>query len=399
MRCERNSQRQHEFGERQRVAAGQRRPVDGDLVLDDGAAGFDRVRIASAAERLDQRALARSRAAGNHVEAFKVGHDYTDAKACLGRGHGSVLAQELSARRAVGHRSVGLSQRRGAARGELRQVSRPEGLCLHGQGHHLRRGRHALAGARRLAAGPGPEARRAGGDHDAQRAAVSRRGGGRAAGGLHRRQRQSALHRARARASARGFRRRSRDRAGEFRQHPGAGAPRGRRQDGGQACRRGLDGRPAGISQGPDRELRGAHPAQDDSGLHPARPFQVQRRDRRRPLDGLRATRPRPRRRGGAAIYRRHHGRGQGRHPAASHDRGEPAGLRGVDAARPQAQAAHRPVHHRLRPAALSRLRLHHLRAAGHAHRRAQHPHSQSARHEGHGQGTRQVPHQHLSRA
>ena len=35
----------------------------------------------------------------------------------------------------------------------------------------------------------------------------------------------------------------------------------------------------------------------------------------------------------------------------------------------------------------------------GHAHRRAQHPHSQSARHEGHGQGTRQVPHQHLSRA
>jgi len=64
--------RQHEFGESQRVAAGQRRSVDGDLVLDDGAAGFDRVRIASAAERLDQRALARSRAAGNHMEAFKV---------------------------------------------------------------------------------------------------------------------------------------------------------------------------------------------------------------------------------------------------------------------------------------------------------------------------------------
>ena len=108
------------------------------------------------------------------------------------------------------------------------------------------------------------------------------------------------------------------------------------------------------------------------------------------------AARSRPRRRGGAAIYRRHHRRRQGRHPAASHDRGEPARLRSLDAARPQAQAAHRPVHHRLRPAALSRLRLHHLRAAGHAHRRAQHPHSQSARHEGHGQGTRQVPHQHL---
>ena len=192
-------------------------------------------------------------------------------KRVRGRGHGSVLAQELSARGAVGHRSLGLSQRRGADRGKLRQVSRPEGLCLHGQGVDLRRGRHALHGARRLAAGQGPEARRAGGDHDAQRAAVSRRGGGRAAGGLHRRQRQSALHRARARASARGFRRRSRDRAREFRQHARAGAARRRRQDRGQACRRGLDGRPAGISQGPDRELRGAHPAQDDSGLHPGR--------------------------------------------------------------------------------------------------------------------------------
>ena len=175
-------------------------------------------------------------------------------------------------------------------------------------------------------------------------------------------------------------------------------ALRARRQDRGQACRRGLDGRPAGISQGPDRELRGAHRAQDDAGLHAAGPCQVQRRDRGRPLDGLRAARPRARRRGGAAIYRRHHGRRQGRHAAASHDRGQPAGLRGVDAARPQAQAAHRPVHHRLRPAALSRLRLHHLRPARHAHRRAQHPHSQPARHEGHGQGARQVPHQHLSR-
>ena len=204
--------------------------------------------------------MRRSRTAGNGVEAFKVGHDYNDPTSVLGRGHGPVLAQELSARRAVGHRSVGLSQRRGAARGELRQVSRAESLCLHGQGHHLRRDRHAVPGARCLAAGQGAEARRAGGDHDAQRAAISRRRGGRAAGRLHRRQRQSALHRARARASARGFRRRSRDRAGEFRRHPGAGAARRRGQDSGQACRRGLDGRPAGIPQGPDRELRACAP-------------------------------------------------------------------------------------------------------------------------------------------
>ena len=102
-------------------------------------------------------------------------------------------------------------------------------LCLHGQGHHLRRDRHAVAGARRLAAGPGPEARRAGRDHDAQRAAVSDRGRRGAARRLHRGQRQSALHRARARAPARGFRRRSRDRAGELRHHPGAGARAARR--------------------------------------------------------------------------------------------------------------------------------------------------------------------------
>ena len=111
----------------------------------------------------------------------------------------------------------------------------------------------------------------------------------------------------------------------------------------------------------------------------------------------LRAPRHRTRRRGGAAIHRRHDGRGQGRDAAASHDRRQPARLRGVDAARSEAQAAHRPDHHRLRAAALSRLRLHHLRPAGHAHRRAQHPHSQSARHEGHDRGARQVPHQHLS--
>ena len=47
----------------------------------------------------------------------------------------------------------------------------------------------------------------------------------------------------------------------------------------------------------------------------------------------LHASRHRTRRRGGAAIHRRHDGRGQGRDAAASHDRRQPARLRGVDAA------------------------------------------------------------------
>ena len=77
--------------------------------------------------------------------------------------------------------------------------------------------------------GRGLQARRARGDHDAQRAAVSRRGRGGAARRLHRGQRQSALHRARARASAGGFRRRGGDRAGELRRDPAAGAGAARR--------------------------------------------------------------------------------------------------------------------------------------------------------------------------
>ena len=48
-------------------------------------------------------------------------------------------------------------------------------------------------------------------------------------------------------------------------------------------------GRPAGLSQGPDRQLRRAHGAQDDPGLVAARAFQVQRRDRRRQVDDVRA--------------------------------------------------------------------------------------------------------------
>ena len=44
----------------------------------------------------------------------------------------------------------------------------------------------------------------------------------------------------------------------------------------GQARRRGLDGRPFGLPQGPDRELRRAHHAQDGAGLLAARPHQVQ---------------------------------------------------------------------------------------------------------------------------
>src|ERR1700722_17138210 len=78
--------RQHELGEGQGIASRQCRPVDRALVLNNGAAGFDRVCIAAAAERFDQRALARSRAAGNPVEALNVGHAYTGPKACSWEG-------------------------------------------------------------------------------------------------------------------------------------------------------------------------------------------------------------------------------------------------------------------------------------------------------------------------
>ena len=84
----------------------------------------------------------------------------------------------------------------------------------------------------------------------------------------------------------------------------------------GEARRRRLDGRPAGLPQGPDRQLRRAHGEEDGAGLVAAGPRSLQRGDRRRPVDDLRAARARAGRRRGAAIHRRHDRRRQGRDAA-----------------------------------------------------------------------------------
>ena len=55
---------------------------------------------------------------------------------------------------------------------------------------------------------------------------------------------------------------------------------------------------------------------EDDPGLVAARPRRVQRGDRRRPVDDLRAARARAGGHRGAAVHRRHDRRRQGRHAA-----------------------------------------------------------------------------------
>ena len=120
-----------------------------------------------------------------------------------------------------------------------------------------------------------PEAGRAGGDHDAQRAAVSGGDGGRAARRLHHRQRQSAVHAARAAAPADRLGRRSDHRAGEFRHHARAGD----RQDPGQARRRRQHGRHARRLEGHDRQPGGAQGEEAGAGVFAAGRDPVQPHD------------------------------------------------------------------------------------------------------------------------
>jgi hypothetical protein len=63
---------QHQLGEGRRIDPGQRRAADRHLVLDDAAPGLDRTGIARPLQRIDQRALARARAAGNDDEAVGI---------------------------------------------------------------------------------------------------------------------------------------------------------------------------------------------------------------------------------------------------------------------------------------------------------------------------------------
>ena len=66
---------QHQFGERLRVAPGQRRPADRHLVLNDAAPGLDRSRAAGLRQGVDQRGLSRPGAAGHDEQPLRIaGH-------------------------------------------------------------------------------------------------------------------------------------------------------------------------------------------------------------------------------------------------------------------------------------------------------------------------------------
>ena len=146
-------------------------------------------------------------------------------------------------------------------------------LHLHGQGHHLRRGRAAIGGLRRLSAIERLAERRARCADDAERAAVSGGDDGHPSRRLCRGERQSALHAARTRAPAQGFRRAGHRHSRKFCQHLAGGD----RQDRGQACRRRSDGRHAWRPERNDRQPRRAPREEDGAGVVAARPRQVQR--------------------------------------------------------------------------------------------------------------------------
>ena len=116
----------------------------------------------------------------------------------------SVLT-ELSGRRAARSppRTVPLAG--AAVRGVVQALRRAAVFGVHGALDVVWRARRAVQGDGRLAAVARPGARRARGDHAAQRAAVRRHDVRRAARGLHLRQRQPAVHRARTRAPAEGL--------------------------------------------------------------------------------------------------------------------------------------------------------------------------------------------------
>jgi hypothetical protein len=67
---------EHHLGEGGRIDPWQGPPADGDLILDDGAAGFERARVAGAAQCVDERRLAGAGSAGDDDEAIGVGIIY-----------------------------------------------------------------------------------------------------------------------------------------------------------------------------------------------------------------------------------------------------------------------------------------------------------------------------------
>ena len=269
-----------------------------------------------------------------------------------------------------------------------------QGLCLHGQGAHFRRGRRSSRQA--LAAwlqSRGLGKRRPRGDHDAQRAAVPGRGrGGPARPGLIAVNVNPLYTRARARAPAEGFRRRGGDRARELRERRLQQAI-GRHA--GEACRAWRRWATcSGFPKGTDRQLRRAHGAQDGAGLFAAGPLQVQRRDRRgpaMPFDAGRACGRTTSRCCSTPAAR----------PASPRARrcciapSSPTCWRRRPGCSPALQAqdarpASSPSSARCRSITSSRFitcGLLGMRTGG-----AQHPDPQSARHEGHDQGARQVP-------
>src|ERR1700723_2079116 len=115
-----------------------------------------------------------------------------------GNEHGAHLAQAISSRRARRYRSDPIRISRRVAGRELCEVSRPQGLHLHGQVDQLSRPRRDVAGAGGLSAEQRPAKGRPRRADDAERPAISDIDRRRAARGLRGRQRQSALHPARA---------------------------------------------------------------------------------------------------------------------------------------------------------------------------------------------------------
>ena len=101
----------------------------------------------------------------------------------------------------------------------------------------------------------------------------------------------------------------------------------------------------------------------------------------------LQQARDQARRRGGAAVHRRHHRRVQGRGAPAPQRHRQRAAVRGLEPAGDGQGAGRRAAHRRLRAAALSHLRLHGGHDAVHAHRRQADPDPEPARPAGGAQG------------
>ena len=303
-----------------------------------------------------------------------------------GGPHGPVLAQELSAGRAGGHRSVGLSQRwwrcsrraspsiathrayvcmgKAITFGEIDALSQALAAWLQGRG--LQKGaRVAIMMPNVL-------------QYPVAVAAVLR-------AGLIAVNVNPLYTRARARASAEGLRRRGDDRAGEFRRDAAAGDRRARAVKHVVVASMGdLLGFPKGlIVNFVVRTVKKMVPACRCPATSAFNAAIAAGRSH-----GLRAAR-----RSGPTTSRCCNT--PAARPASPRARrccttpSSPTCCASEAWMQPglEAQADQRPAHHRLRAAALSRLRLHHLRPARHAHRRAEHPDPQSARHAGHDQG------------